>query len=67
MAMEALSKLMDQISPDHQDWVNSLPRERQLELLKMWENHGGNTELGNIGTDSNSVDPDALIEKFRKN
>lgn len=66
MAIKSLDKLLEQISPANQEWVRKQPREKQLELLKEWENHGGDTELGNVGNDPSSVDSDAVVEGFRK-
>ena len=66
MADKALETLKEQMSPDNQKWVEQLPKERQREFLKEWQNEGGNTELGNVGTDQNSADADALAEKFRR-
>jgi len=65
MADKALDTLKGQMSPDNQKWVDQLPQERQQELLKEWQDQGGDTELGNVGTDQKSIDADVLAERFR--
>ena len=40
MADKALDTLKDQMSPDNQEWVEQLPKERQRELLKEWQSPG---------------------------
>jgi hypothetical protein len=64
---DALSKLTDQLSTENRAWVEQLSGTQRRELLQEWQNKGGNTGLGGVGTEQNSADADALVEQRRKN
>jgi flagellar hook assembly protein FlgD len=66
MADNLLDSMMEQISPDNRTWVKRLPKEKQREILKEWQDEGGNTDLGNVGTGQSNIDADAMVEKHRK-
>lgn len=65
-AEDGLRMLTSQLSPDNRSWVEQLPKEQQRKLLQKWQDEGGNTGLGGVGTDQNYADADALVEDWRK-
>ncbi|SDM77912.1 hypothetical protein [Actinacidiphila guanduensis] len=66
MAHDAIEEMTGRLSPENRRWVEQLPNEKKRELVQKWQNEGGATGLGNVGTDVNEADADAVVEKFRK-
>jgi hypothetical protein len=66
MARDAIEEMTGRMSPENRRWVEQLPNERKRELVQKWQNEGGATGLGNVGTDLNEADADAVVEEFRK-
>jgi hypothetical protein len=66
MARDAIEEMTGRMSPENRKWVEQLPNEKKRELVQKWQNEGGATGLGNVGTDINEADADAVVEEFRK-
>jgi ABC-type uncharacterized transport system auxiliary subunit len=66
MADNPMAEMTGRMSPENRKWVEQLPNERKRELMQKWQNEGGRTGLGSVGTDVNEADADAMVEDFRK-
>jgi hypothetical protein len=63
---DALNTMMDQMSPDNRKWVERQSGEQQRKLLGHWQEKGGSTGVGGVGTETSDVDVDTLVEEWRE-
>ncbi|WP_329174405.1 hypothetical protein [Streptomyces sp. NBC_01477] len=66
MANDPLGEMTGRMSSENRKWVEQLPNEQKRELIQKWQNEGGSTGIGSVGTAPNEADADAMVEKFRK-
>jgi hypothetical protein len=55
------------MSPENRKWVEQLPSDQKRRLMQKWQNEGGRTGIGSVGTETNDADADAVVDEFRKN
>ncbi|MEE4543868.1 hypothetical protein V2S66_18055 [Streptomyces sp. V4-01] len=66
MADDAMREMTGRMSPENRKWVEQLPSDRKRQLMQKWQNEGGRTDLGSVGTETNDADANAVVEEFRK-
>jgi hypothetical protein len=57
--------MMEQMSPANRSWVGKQSSEEQKKLLGHWQEEGGSTGIGGVGTETSDVDVDSLVEEWR--
>jgi hypothetical protein len=66
MPRDPMTEMTGRMSPENRKWVEQLPNEQKRKLMQKWQNEGGATGIGSVGTDPNDADADAVVEEFRK-
>ncbi|GGP00386.1 hypothetical protein [Wenjunlia tyrosinilytica] len=67
MAEDPMAEMTGRMSPENRKWVEQLPSDQKRRLMQKWQNEGGRTGIGSVGTETNDADADAVVDEFRKN
>ncbi|WP_329128932.1 hypothetical protein OG552_01740 [Streptomyces sp. NBC_01476] len=66
MSENPMAEMTGRMSPENRKWVENLPNERKRELMQKWQEEGGRTGVGNVNSEPNNADADAMVDEFRK-